>query len=213
MRKLYLITILASLLPNCLRAQSVSINNVQVYSSASTYIDSVCVSISGNFQEFSGYYYIQYNDACGTIPINFNFKRCNTAPLTFLDTCINLGATFSQQIIILANLDTLSGCSNTNLTLKTDTFFWDHCTSLNIQNPKTKIQINIYPNPAKDQILLDVPDQIQLEGIELYSLNGKLVKRFNELERALNISEINTGLYFLRLRTEKEVITKKVVIE
>lgn len=212
MKKLHLIAILTFGLSNFGFAQSISFNNVQVYSNTPNYIDSVCISITGNGIPLSRIFQIQTNDACGTITMAFYFKGCDSTFTSYLDTCINLNTIFSEKLDFYLILDTMQGCTFPTSQMVTDTFLWDDCFLLSSKSLKNNLQINVYPNPAKDLLFIDLPEQIKLEVIELYSLNGKLVKRFNELERALIISEINTGFYFLRLRTENEVITKKVVV-
>lgn len=212
MKKLFFISLLALMVPCKIWSQSILIDSVQVYASSNK-VDSFCISIATNDQKFSRVSLFPSLDECGSIFMTFIFDGCGQGALTYFDTCIDMSSFPTERLYIFTAWDTTPGCPFPTIPLVTDTFRWDQCFPLVIESPKTDFQINVYPNPAKDLLLIVVPEQINLEAIELYSLNGKLVKRFNSLERALIISEINTGLYFLRLRTEKVVITKKVVIE
>ncbi len=72
--------------------------------------------------------------------------------------------------------------------------------------------IILYPNPAKDFI--------NIEGVDTYSsisvldLNGRelLTIEDNNVER-ININDLNTGVYLLRLVVEGKLITKKFVVQ
>lgn len=72
----------------------------------------------------------------------------------------------------------------------------------------------IYPNPSKDiiNISLDVTEKV--ETIQIYNLQGRLVKEWNtqEIEETsfqLDLSKLNSGMYMLRINdTHIEKITK-----
>lgn len=70
------------------------------------------------------------------------------------------------------------------------------------------IDIDIYPNPTSDKIFINTHDnQFQLY---LFSSNGKLIKTTNN-ERVLNISDLPTGLYLLKIQSNYEQTVKKVI--
>lgn len=79
----------------------------------------------------------------------------------------------------------------------------------------------IYPNPATQFINLDfkVKGQAPVE-IGLYNLNGKLVKSIIPIQRRtegqhqtkVDVSAINSGMYFIILRQAGQIQTKKLVI-
>lgn len=59
--------------------------------------------------------------------------------------------------------------------------------------------ITLYPNPGSDQIHLD--SKIGLEKLEIFDHNGKLVLSQNNLQKrdVINVSNLSSGIYFLRL--------------
>lgn len=73
--------------------------------------------------------------------------------------------------------------------------------------------INVYPNPAKDVLQIDISNNIEIANIELFDLSGKKVKKYSSNDRNLNISGLSAGTYFLRISTTLGGLAKKVVIE
>ena len=77
--------------------------------------------------------------------------------------------------------------------------------------------LQIYPNPNKGQFTVNYNGTETLKKLELYSVNGQLVKVVS-LENFSNQKEIivpnlATGLYLLKIKTENAAATKKIMIE
>ena len=67
--------------------------------------------------------------------------------------------------------------------------------------------INVYPNPTSDVVYIEnLPDN---SIIELYNINGILVKKFNR--GILNVSELESGVYYIKIISSDKVITKKII--
>ena len=58
--------------------------------------------------------------------------------------------------------------------------------------------ISAYPNPAKDNVILMIPNG-EASVVDIYDLNGRKVKTIsvNEVENKLNIGDLSSGLYIL----------------
>ncbi len=77
-------------------------------------------------------------------------------------------------------------------------------------------QADVYPNPATNRIVLDLPtEMIQENGVvNLFNAAGALV-RSNRLEAAqtiVDVSNLTAGVYLLNIQTQNRVITEKVTI-
>ena len=71
---------------------------------------------------------------------------------------------------------------------------------------------NVYPNPVNDILYLDFPNDVDLTQIELVNLNGQVVQTFKEDLRQLDLSSLESSIYFLRIVGEEgSVSTKKVI--
>ncbi|GAK95577.1 hypothetical protein JCM19294_2359 [Nonlabens tegetincola] len=80
---------------------------------------------------------------------------------------------------------------------------------LNFENvPNTRSQIELYPNPASDQINIACLNNT-INRLEIYNLQGKLVKKCKLSPDQLNnisIQELGKGVYFFRLLNDQQVI-------
>jgi hypothetical protein len=70
----------------------------------------------------------------------------------------------------------------------------------------------IYPNPVNDSFNIELAN-ITVDSVKIFNINGTLVKTINPntLENAIDISELQTGLYFLQLSSESSKHTIKLV--
>lgn len=73
--------------------------------------------------------------------------------------------------------------------------------------------VNIYPNPVKDILNIQPSKDIQIKGIELLDIRGKVIKEFRNNEMALNFGSISKGKYVLKLTTNRGIVSKTVLIE
>ena len=74
-------------------------------------------------------------------------------------------------------------------------------------------RIKIHPIPAKDSVNLELPTDLGINSLELYDINGKLIKSFKTTETRLNLTAIASGNYVLKIDTNQGSVTKKVIIE
>ncbi|RLD50038.1 MAG: hypothetical protein DRI94_09720 [Bacteroidetes bacterium] len=74
--------------------------------------------------------------------------------------------------------------------------------------------INIYPNPVKTDFFIDFTS-FNFKNIqsELYNSEGKRIKSFTlkEANSLINISDIPSGIYFLKIRTNNNLFIRKIV--
>lgn len=74
--------------------------------------------------------------------------------------------------------------------------------------------LQIYPQPARDQVKLQM-ETIQTWGVDLYSLNGQLIRRVpaKRTDRlTVFLSDLTPGLYLLRIQTEKGNFVRKLEV-
>ena len=71
--------------------------------------------------------------------------------------------------------------------------------------------LSIFPNPAKE--VLNISSDKTIDQIDVYDVNGKLVKTYTSVGSILNIKDLATGVYMLNVTTEDGVIVKKIVKE
>lgn len=77
-------------------------------------------------------------------------------------------------------------------------------------------EIKTYPNPASNVINIDLGKNYPNVNISIYSTNGQLIetKEYRSVEMIeLNLKELSSGLYFLKIGTERNVHLEKILIE
>ncbi len=75
-------------------------------------------------------------------------------------------------------------------------------------------KINIYPNPAKNQFNLDYDATIFLVNkIQITNTLGELIFETNTISNNITFGEIHSGIYFVKIISDKFEITKKLIVE
>ncbi len=72
--------------------------------------------------------------------------------------------------------------------------------------------INIYPNPAKEILRIELAKNKTINTIKLFSIDGKLVKTYPKSNTLLDISDIPKGQYLLFIRFNNESVIKQKII-
>lgn len=72
--------------------------------------------------------------------------------------------------------------------------------------------ITIYPNPTKD-ILYIKGDVSKIKSMEVYSILGERVMQINENFNEINLANLQSAMYFLRLNTDAAFATYRIVKE
>ncbi|MBO6026528.1 MAG: T9SS type A sorting domain-containing protein, partial [Bacteroidales bacterium] len=74
------------------------------------------------------------------------------------------------------------------------------------------VNVSVYPNPANDMFTINVnADNFKYQ---LVNSLGQVVYSGNASNKAVvSVSELNKGVYFLRITTGNQVKTQKVVVE
>lgn len=74
-------------------------------------------------------------------------------------------------------------------------------------------EIQLYPNPGVDQI--QFVSDYTIENIEVIDAKGTQViyQQVDGNSMSLDISDLRTGIYFVRIRVEDQVITKKLMVK
>ena len=71
----------------------------------------------------------------------------------------------------------------------------------------------VYPNPANDVISID-SNNIEISEIRMFDLLGKNVLSQNDIRgNTINVSNLNAGVYFMKIFADGNSVTKKIIIE
>ncbi|MDX1651996.1 MAG: T9SS type A sorting domain-containing protein [Brumimicrobium sp.] len=158
-----------------------------------------CASTSDTVQASSGNQMPDYmisatvTDNCTTSP------SISQSPLP--GTALSLGSN-------LVTLTVTDDCGNQN-TCTIDVIYEDDAGI----TEHTDWMVNVYPNPAKDILVVDYGQPMSEMTVKLYDANGRLVAEYvskNENKTVIDVSEIAKGIYTLVLQNENGLMTRKV---
>ena len=74
---------------------------------------------------------------------------------------------------------------------------------------------NVYPNPATDvfHIAADASIDTSNTTLEMYDVQGRLVKQFGAFVNQINVSDLSAGIYLLNIKKDGAVATKKLIVK
>ena len=72
--------------------------------------------------------------------------------------------------------------------------------------------IQIYPNPVKDQLTIN-NGELKIINVEIVDITGKIISTFNSQLSTINVSSLQQGIYFVKIETDKGIVTRKIVKE
>ncbi|MGV9003750.1 DUF7619 domain-containing protein [Flavobacterium sp.] len=85
--------------------------------------------------------------------------------------------------------------------------------ALNVQDFEFGSYFTIYPIPAKEMLNITVNGQIEVKAVEIYTTLGQLVLAYTTANNlsSLDVSQLKTGTYFIKLTTDKGTVSKQFV--
>lgn len=72
-------------------------------------------------------------------------------------------------------------------------------------------EITIYPNPTSNQLIIDSEQKIN--EISIIDITGKTLRVYTTSLNSINVSDLPSGIYFIKLITNENTITKKLIKE
>jgi uncharacterized protein YjdB len=87
--------------------------------------------------------------------------------------------------------------------------------SLSTNDDILNSSIKLFPNPAKDFVIVEKDNAISTLKVDLYNINGALVKSeiVDSKTQKISTNELNSGIYILQFKSENAITTKKLVIK
>lgn len=103
---------------------------------------------------------------------------------------------------------------NGDIDLSNDTISKTIYGIVGLSESENNLQLNVYPNPAKDFIYIDgnLNDAI----VEVYNTSGKIVKKYTSLkgvENKINISGLSKGVYLMKIKDENGIYLDKFIVK
>jgi len=146
--------------------------------------------------------------------------NCNTNTLTSLDIKNGNNANITNQFFNATNNPNLTcinvdneAYSNANwLNKDVQTVYSTDCSTLGLNDVKQAIHLTLYPNPATDVLYIKTSQNVQISKVDIYDISGKKIV-MSSLSNTINVSRLQTGLYFVSITVNDTEITKKLIIK
>ena len=80
-------------------------------------------------------------------------------------------------------------------------------------NPNNSYIISVYPNPAKNAIIVSIPFLSNESTLIIYNIVGQelLKQQITDIKTRIDISNLTSGIYFVRVKTENGMREKKII--
>lgn len=100
---------------------------------------------------------------------------------------------------------TLGGCSATSSCITVST--------LGSNDLELSSYFTLYPNPAKDILNIQMKQGLEINAIEIYNQLGQLVIATTNAVNSVDVANLTTGTYFVKLKTEMGTANAKFLKE
>ncbi len=123
----------------------------------------------------------------------------------------NLNLNFMTNVV-KASIATIANLANVR-----------NCTSAEVDilasTNELNCDFNIFPNPVSNELKLNLTDcGLENIGVEVYDLRGVMVLEKNNQQLnsgfiTINLHELKTGIYFLKIKDGERFLSKKIIVE
>lgn len=98
---------------------------------------------------------------------------------------------------------------------KSQSFFTKYaksaCSQMSVEETAVQAGIQLYPNPVQD--VLTIRSKDPLVSYEIYGAAGQLIKQGNlsMMQEQIVLSSLQTGVYYIKLKTKSSTVTEKIL--
>jgi len=78
--------------------------------------------------------------------------------------------------------------------------------ALLIDNNNLQNNIKLYPNPTNNILFISNPNDLLINKIEVYSILGSKISEINKINKSVNLSYLNAGIYIVKLYKNDNVL-------
>lgn len=160
----------------------------------------------------AGYLSNSYSITGNVISLDVCYWFNNTLPfLTFENDFfipLSIPATYTINIKIILSTST-TVCTNFSIP-DTETIQYSFLSKTNFS---LKDSVNLFPNPT-DGIVYFEELNVKIRQAKIADVSGKTVKIITKgIDKTLNLTDLQVGMYFITLETENGTINKKILIK
>ncbi len=163
-------------------------------------------------------------DNDGDIDIaSINHHNAGTTAVYWHENTDGLG-TFSAEQIISTDILGVRGIDAADLDNDGDidvlsasiidhkTAWYENLTILGVEDESVS-EVVLYPNPVKNILNINLPNNIPINKIAIYNVLVGLVFQNNNPKNSIDVSRFPSGLLFVKIETDQGLVTKKIIKE
>ncbi|WP_299059173.1 CARDB domain-containing protein [uncultured Polaribacter sp.] len=87
----------------------------------------------------------------------------------------------------------------------------ESCEALSVLQEELISSILVYPNPTKAFLKIQVNDSLKINKVIIYDVLGKEILKRTKNYNLIDISKYSNGTYFLKIKTDKGSVIKKII--
>ena len=137
--------------------------------------------------------------------INVNLSTQTVSQQTYTEHTVSYTSTADQVYYIGFGNTTPKVVTTTALRLDNISFSKSNLAV----NDVNKTNIKVYPNPVVDQLNIKTDETIK--SVQVYSLDGKLLKTINGNTTIVDFKNYPKGSYLVKIETNKSTTSQKVI--
>lgn len=83
------------------------------------------------------------------------------------------------------------------------------------EKKRENILFEVYPNPTKDYLSIEVSSEKTIERLDVYSISGQLIQSIpiQKKSEKVQLNDLNSGAYMIHLISQNGRFSKKVIVE
>jgi hypothetical protein len=112
----------------------------------------------------------------------------------------------NNQLLIIGNT------GNQFFAIKVDSLSNNLPTGILEMLAPNSIDLVLFPNPAQNWVQVNLNGTDKLESYQLLDIKGQLLKSEKNTNGLIPTTDLSNGFYLIRLRTDKGVVSKKLII-
>ncbi len=93
--------------------------------------------------------------------------------------------------------------------------YLESAVALGVNNFDIRNEVTVYPNPVRTLLNIDNKSNEVISNVRIYNINGTLVKEIKSSEamQAIPVSDMQSGIYFVKIELNQQVINYKFIKE
>ena len=139
--------------------------------------------------------------------VGMNDVSINGTPSAFNFATPNVGTGIT---VTATGNYTITGADAGNYSVSQPTFSADITSILGLDDTLLKSSISLYPNPVNNTLHIKT-NNIKLEEGTLYNILGKTIKNVKLDHKMIDFSGINSGVYLLKITTDKGTFVERII--